>query len=286
MTTIDQQGGPAPIEEGRPQVHTWMAEDAAERWQRIRALRTAGAAAATNLMLDLAGVKPGSRVLDVAAGTGDQSIDAAMRVGPTGYVLATDLSAGMLKAAAEAAREAGLTNVETRVADCQELDLEPESFDAAICRFGLMFFPDRHKALGCVRRALKPAGKFAAIVWAAAEKNPWLSIPTRMVEQHGGTGATVSIAWSMGKPGLLENELASGGFRDIAVRPAPVNLRFGSLDEATEALKSAPAAEAIAQLPEDEQARVWPEIQAALRLFEGPNGYRIPGEALVGVGIK
>jgi len=263
-----------------------MADDAAERWQRMRASRTASTAVAANLMLDRAGVKPGCRVLDVAAGTGDQSIDAAMRVGPSGQVLATDLSAGMLKAAAEAAREAGLTNLETRVADCQELDLEPDSFDAAICRFGLMFFPDRQKALSCVRRALKPGGKFAAMVWAAAAKNPWLSIPTGIVEQHGGAGATMGIGWSMGEPGLLENELASAGFRDVAVRAAPVNRHFASLDGVMEALKSAPAAEAIAQLPQDEQARIWPEVQAELRRFEGPNGYEIRGEALVGVGTK
>ena len=69
------------------------------------------------MMLDLAEVRTGSRVLDVAAGTGDQTVMAAQRVGPTGYVLATDISSSMLKVAADAARAAGLTNIETRVMD-------------------------------------------------------------------------------------------------------------------------------------------------------------------------
>ena len=91
---------------------------------------------ATELMLEAAGIKTGDRVLDVAAGTGDQSLIVAQRVGPTGSVVATDISPNMLAIAAKAIGETGLTNVETRVIDAQELDFEPASFDAAICRMG------------------------------------------------------------------------------------------------------------------------------------------------------
>src|SRR4051812_6008008 len=87
---------------------------------------------ATELMLDLARIGPGSRVLDVAAGTGDQSLRAARRVGPTGSVVATDIAPSMLEVAAQAIRDAGLTNVETRVMDAQQLDFEAGVFDAAI----------------------------------------------------------------------------------------------------------------------------------------------------------
>ncbi|HEX6510669.1 MAG TPA: class I SAM-dependent methyltransferase [Chloroflexota bacterium] len=272
--------------EERQQVQTWMADDAGEKWLRMRALRGAAMAEATELMLDLAGVQPGSRVLDVAAGTGDQSIDAAQRVGPSGYVLATDLSESMLKAAAEAAHQAGLANMETRVADGQQLDLEPDSFDAAICRNGLMFFPDRRKALQSIWRVLKPGCRVAVVVWARPEKNPWHSVSTGVLERYGGQAQTMSIAFSMGEPGLLEDLLASGGFRDVSVRPVPVIRRFDSTAAAVEGMKSSPPAESIAQLAEDDQARAWRDIEAELKRFEGPSGVEIPGEALVGAGVK
>ena len=88
----------------------------------------------------LAGIQAGSRVLDVAAGTGESTLIAAARVGPKGYVLAADVSASMLNVAAEAARKAGLTNVETRVMNAENLELDTDLFDAVICRIALMLF--------------------------------------------------------------------------------------------------------------------------------------------------
>src|SRR6266516_414938 len=114
---------------------TWQSTQAAEVWRQGAARRAQTLAVATDRMLDAAGLRPGLRVLDIAAGTGDQSILAAQKVGPDGSVLATDVSATMLAVAAEAAREAGLANVETRVADASALDVPTGEFDAAICRF-------------------------------------------------------------------------------------------------------------------------------------------------------
>jgi ubiquinone/menaquinone biosynthesis C-methylase UbiE len=94
------------------------------------------------MMLEVASVQPGSRVLDVAAGTGDQTLMAARRVGPTGNVLATDDSTSMLKVAAEAARKEGLTNVDTRVMNAENIELDSDSFDAVVCRIALMRFPN------------------------------------------------------------------------------------------------------------------------------------------------
>src|SRR5512145_2310642 len=108
----------------------WQSSEVAERRNRGRARRGEIQGPATQMMLDLAEVRTGSRVLDVAAGTGDQTLMAAERVGPTGYVLATDISANMLKLAADAAREAGFTNVEVRKMDAENIDLDENSFDA------------------------------------------------------------------------------------------------------------------------------------------------------------
>ncbi|HEX9962030.1 MAG TPA: methyltransferase domain-containing protein, partial [Pyrinomonadaceae bacterium] len=108
---------------------------AAEAWHRWGQILAAWLGPATEIMLDMAGVGSGSRVLDVAAGAGEQTLVTANRVGASGYVLATDISANILEFAAAEARSAGLMNVETRVMDGENLDeLETDSFDAVISR--------------------------------------------------------------------------------------------------------------------------------------------------------
>ena len=91
---------------------------------------------ATEVMLDMAGIREGGRVLDVAAGAGGQSLTAARRAGEGGSVLATDVSSNLLDFAASRARDAGLSNVDTAVLDGEQLDVEEGSFDAVISRVG------------------------------------------------------------------------------------------------------------------------------------------------------
>ena len=125
----------------------------AEAWHRWGPTLEAWLGHATQAMLDMAGVKGRARVLDVAAGAGGQTIAAAERVGPSGTVLATDISPVILEYAEAEASTAGLSNVTTRVMDGEELEVEPGSFDAVISRLGLTYFPDQRKALGDMRRA-------------------------------------------------------------------------------------------------------------------------------------
>src|SRR5690606_22256016 len=108
----------------------------------------------TDAMLEMAEIRPGARVLDVAAGAGDQTLDIAKRVGSSGSVLATDLSPAILELAKDNARHAGYDNVETQVADGEDLRVPEASFDAAVCRLGLMFFPDPARGLREMFRAL------------------------------------------------------------------------------------------------------------------------------------
>ena len=96
----------------------------------------------TERMLDLAALDPGMRVLDVAAGAGEQTLAASRRLGSSGRIIAVDISASMLEAANETMREHSAQNVETRVMDAQRLELDADSFDAAISRFGVMLVPD------------------------------------------------------------------------------------------------------------------------------------------------
>jgi SAM-dependent methyltransferase len=135
-------------------------QTAAEPWYRWGPTIEEWLGQATETMLDMAEVGSGRRVLDVAAGAGGQTIAAARRIGPTGYILATDISSNILEFASEAARQEGLLGkVETRVMDGESLqELEQESFDAVISRLGLSYFPDQQKALTGAWRTLKPGG--------------------------------------------------------------------------------------------------------------------------------
>jgi ubiquinone/menaquinone biosynthesis C-methylase UbiE len=104
----------------------------AEQWRRGKKLRGEASEAVTEMMLDLANIQVGDRVLELGAGMGDLAVMTARRVGASGFVLATDISADMLNLAAETVREAGFTNVEIRIMDAENIELAPASFNAAL----------------------------------------------------------------------------------------------------------------------------------------------------------
>jgi SAM-dependent methyltransferase len=260
----------------------WDAERA-ERWIRSQARRSEVYGAATERMLDLADLRTGNRVLDVAAGTGDQTLLAAQQVGPSGYVLATDISTDMLDIAADVVRRVGLTNVGTRVMDSENLDLEADSFDAVICRLGLMLFSDPPKALRGMRRVVRPGGKVAALVFSAAEKNPYEGVPRQVAQRRGRRMSPVFV---LGEHRLVEDTFRNGGFSTVSVHAVTTHRRFSSSTEAIKNLQDDFHGRIIAELPSSEREHAWEEVEQQLRRFEGPNGCELPGELLIGVGTK
>jgi SAM-dependent methyltransferase len=244
----------------------------------------------TEQLLDLAGVGAGNRILDVAAGAGGQTLQAARRAGPGGYVLATDSSAAMLDAAAKAARETGLTNVETRVMDAQQLDLESESFDAVICRNGLMLFPDQPRALAEMCRVTRPDGRVAAYVFASEERNPYFGLAQRIARRIGGLpqpGAGIPWQFSLGDPQHLGDLFCAAGLRAVEVHQTYTVRRFGSAGEALRSIQEGlHTRELMARLTEAQREQAWQETESELRRFEGPDGCELPGESLIAVGTK
>jgi ubiquinone/menaquinone biosynthesis C-methylase UbiE len=263
----------------------------AEQWRRGKRLRGEASEAVTEMMLDLAKIHVGDRILELAAGMGDLAIMSARRVGPNGYVLATDISANMLDLAAKTLRGAGLTNVETRVMDAENLDVAPDSFNVALCRSALMLFPNAAKALAGVYRALKPSGRFAVTVWSTAEKNPFHALPLSIASQLAKIPLPApgqSGLFMLSGQGVLEECYTKAGFRDVDVRAVSVQRHFPSTAEAIRAMKdSFPRLQTLlTKLSDADRELAWSEIERQLSQFEGPNGFNAPGEWLVGVGTK
>ncbi len=266
-------------------------ETAADSWNAWGPTLEGWLGSATDLMLDMAGVSAGSRVLDVAAGAGGQTIAASRRVGATGAVLATDISPAILRHAERAAAEAGLSNVVTRVMDGEDLDVEPETFDAAISRVGLIYFPDQQAALGGMLRALRPGGRAAAIVYSTAERNGFFSIPVSIIRRRAelpSPAAGQPGPFSLGAPDALASALRQAGLRDVVAEVVEAPLRLPSAAECVRFERESFGAlhQMLAGLDEEGRREAWAEIEQELRRFEGADGFAGPCELVVAVGTK
>ncbi len=265
-------------------------DTAAEAWHRWGGLLGEWLGPATERMLDLAGVHADARVLDVAAGAGEQTLRAARRAGPSGHVLATDLSPGILEYALKAARTEGLGNVDIRELDGEMLDQLPAaSVDAVISRVGLIYFPDRARALAGMRHVLRPGGRAAFIVYSTADKNPFFSIPVSIIRRRAQLPPPLPQQpgpFSLGADGALAKTLEDAGFRDIIVEAmdAPVRLRSAAECVAFERESFGALHQMMSTLSEAERAETWEAIERELQQFEGPEGFVGPCELLVGAG--
>lgn len=266
----------------------WQA--AAEAWHRWGPFLGRWLGDATETMFDLARIGPGSRILDVAAGAGEQSIGAARRAGPSGRVLATDIAPALLERAAADAKAAGLSNLETLELDGEALDTLPAgSFDAAISRVGLIYFPDQQRALAGMRRALRPGGRVSAVVYSTPDRNGFFSIPVKIIRERARLPAPLPGQpgpFSLGADGALEAALAKAGLRDIEVRRVPSPVRLASAAECVRFERESFGAlhQMMVGLDEAERASTWDAIEEALRQFEGSEGFVGPCEMLVGAG--
>lgn len=265
----------------------WHSPEVAKHWPQEADKLQQSMEDATRQMLLSAQLKLGDRVLDIAAGTGDQSILAARMVGPTGLVLSTDISAEMLQVTASRAQQEKLTTISTQVMDARQLDLDDGTFDAAICRNGLMMLvPRLGQALSEIHRVLKPGRKLAALVWSAPERNPLHSLMIAVAAKY--TGAFSSNApgpFSLADKGRFEQALADAGFRNVAIVPIPLQLHFASAEAFIESRRKIMAS-TIERLSETDQQRLVEEVQQVLSQFEGPQGLVTSAETLLGVGTK
>ncbi|HEU0073510.1 MAG TPA: methyltransferase domain-containing protein [Dehalococcoidia bacterium] len=181
-----------------------------------------------------AGLQPGMRVLDMACGSGHPAIDVARLVSPGGSVVATDFAAKMVEATRRRVAAAGLDNAEVQIMDLEEIDYSDESFDAATCRFGLMFCPQPEKAVAEVRRVLKPGGRFVLSVWDEPGESPGQTVLGEAMRRISLPPAPVDFdapgVYQLAPPGKLQRLLEDAGYRSVRVEPLPQEAVYESFD--------------------------------------------------------
>jgi SAM-dependent methyltransferase len=265
---------------------------AAEAWHRWSPLLSRWLGPATETMLDMCDITAGSRVLDVAAGAGEQTLTVARRIGDTGHVLATDISPAILGYADTAANLAGFRNVRTQVLDGEQLaELDADPFDAVISRVGLIYFPNQQKALTGMKQQLRDEGKVAAMVYSTAELNPFFSIPVSIIRRRANLPPPLPGQpgpFSLGAEGSLEKAFSQAGFRNIEVEAIKAPVRVSSAAECLQFEQESFGAlhQMLSGLSDAEQDEAWNEIEEALGQFESNGQFEGPCEMLVAVGTK
>jgi SAM-dependent methyltransferase len=263
---------------------------AATGWRRWSELIDGAASGISERLVELAGVEPGSRVLDVAAGYGEPSLTAARVAGPEGRVVATDISAEMIAYGRERADAAGLGNIEFVESDAASLQFPADSFDAALSRWGIIFEPDAEAAAARIRGFLTAGARMAISSWGPPDRVPFLAIPMRTAMERlavppppPGTPGPLSRPTPDALGGLLE----AGGFSAVEVEEAEVTMDWESPEEFTTFVReiAPPISALIDPHPQDVQDETWAAITDAIRQTAADDGtVRLSGLVLLASG--
>jgi ubiquinone/menaquinone biosynthesis C-methylase UbiE len=264
-----------------------MWNNAAAGWQTWWETIERGAQKVSDKIVELAEIKPGDKVLDIATGIGEPAVTAARKVMPDGKVVATDISPQMLAIAKTRAKSLGLDSssvIEFREIDGEKLDL-PESsstttskkFDAVLSRWGLMFFPNLPAALVRIRQMLITNGRLSAAVWSAPPKVPWLDLAFATVRKQIN-----ALAPPPGEPGpfaladidTLKRMFSKAGFKDIKIDTFQITFEFDSPESYTKLhQQTATRIHAmLASLTDEVKKQAWNSITEAVWQYADSHG--------------
>jgi len=236
-------------------------------------------------LLEMAGLRPGERVLDIACGTGLITFPAAIAVGARGSIVATDISERMLERGREEAQKRGLGNTTFQRADAESLDFPESSFDAALCSLGLMYVPEPLNALRLVHRLLRPGGRMAAAVWGRRERCGWAGIFP--VVDARVKSEVCPMFFQLGSGDSLRTAMELAGFTEVEVDRLVQPLDYASAKEAIgAAFAGGPVALAYSHFGRDTREEAHAEYLETIRPYRRGGGYSIPSEFVVAVGRK
>jgi ubiquinone/menaquinone biosynthesis C-methylase UbiE len=262
-------------------------EQAAAGWSRQQAVWGAQSAPVARWLVDAIEPRPGMRVLDLAAGTGEVGFGALPRIQPGGTLICSDQAEAMVEVARRRAADAGLEGVEFRVLDGEWIDLELASVDGVLCRWGYMLMADPAAALRETRRVLRPGGRVALAVWDRRDLNPWSTVPTEVLVSFGlaePPNAADPGPYSMADPELVRSMLEEAGFGEIRIDSVDVPRTAPDFDSwwATHLDLSVATRTAFERADEERTYAVEAEIARRLKRYAAPDGsLAVPGRTLV-----
>ena len=227
----------------------------------------------------------GQALLELAAGVGDTGFVAAKLVGDEGRLISTDFSPAMVESARRRADELGITNAEFYVMDAEKIDLEADSIDGVLCRWGYMLMGNPSEAFRETRRVLKSGGRLSFSVFAGPEQNPWAALPAKTLIEKGFMEAPAP-----GTPGILAlgnkehllSLLVAAGFSDYIIEEVPITWRYRDFDGYWRFLSEVAGAIAILieSLPQTDQAAAREAIKIAVADFQTESEISLPGVTL------
>lgn len=262
---------------------------AAPAWGEHADYVDARGAVITQVMLEVADVRTEARVLDLACGPGGTGIAAAEIVGPGSEVVCSDVAPEMTAIAAERASARNLGNVRTAQIGMEDIPLPDASFDAALCREGLMLVLDPAAAVRDAHRVLVPGGRAVYAIWGPRDRNPWLGVLLDAITARLGISVPppgMPDPFALSDYGRLEELLSTAGFREVSVREVASPMNASSFDEWRAVVPSlaGPVGPLLDAQPPDVSAAIRGEACAALDQFRTDTGYDLPGLTFVGVG--
>jgi len=246
----------------------------------------------TRALIDEAGIRPGQSVLDVAGGTGEPSLAIAELVGLSGLVTCTDAVAEMLAAAEREAARRQLPNVKFRQCEADSLPFESNGFDVAVCRLGVMFFPDPLASLREMLRVTKPGGRLSLAVWRDAEFNPFFRIVTEVISRYLETlpgDPEAPGAFRFAEPGKLASMLKQAGAANIVERVFNFHIQAPMTPEGFWRLRTETSdtlREKVAQLSAEQLHQATREVQEAAQEFFLNHQMSFPAQAIIVTGER
>lgn len=251
-------------------------------WDKERASINEMESPVTERMIEGLAAQPGHTILELCAGPGEVGLTVARRH-PDVRVLVTDFAPHMIESASNAAKERGLTNVECRLVDAQDIDLPDASVDGVLCRYGLMLVPDMAKAFSEVRRVLRPGRALLYTTWAPPDTNPWLTIfGAALIRRGHFQPPDGGSLMPLGDEASNRAAAAAAGFANVRCELVDLTFRYPSFqrywDMNTEI--AGPFVPIVKSLSEDEREAVRSQVEEFAAPFRADSGLAFPSRRI------